>query len=311
MYTDPSGYAIQDFYLGWHNANFAGGGSEANNYGPDYTPYYSFGNLFGRSIAFHRGMEGMYFGWAKLFFSGVTNTRFWDFLFSGGKYNRDGRNVLHGKHAIHYLKQKYNFVYGSQEDPAGNMEIWGVLFNKGFSLKIPYYRLTGSYYNPHPLFSTPSVSNEGVDIYNWSNLGLNAVNLLSHTIKTRQLPEMLQLEALGAKYIQGVKSAGTWCTRMGVGTSIASGFVSVVAYMSIENPTWGNKAQLAVGLTSSVLSAIPYTTYVGVGIGLTDVAGGFNGWYNAWNSSEIMYNTVGWTVLPINSPTGMPIIIGW
>ena len=56
-----------------------------------------------------------------------------------------------------------------------------------------------------------------------------------------------------------------------------------------------------MGITSSVLSAIPYTTYVGVGIGLTDVAGGFNGWYNAWNSAEISYKTTGVAILPITS----------
>lgn len=73
-----------------------------------------------------------------------------------------------------------------------------------------------------------------------------------------------------------------------------------------------DKTQLTVGITSSILSTVPFTTYVGVGIGLIDVAGGFNGWYNAWNNAETLYETTGGTILPIPSPvTGMPIIIGW
>ena len=142
-----------------------------------------------------------------------------------------------------------------------------------------------------------------------TNLILNGLNLLAYTIDTRQLPEMAKIDALGPKYLKGVSSASKWCFRIGVGTSAVIGFISVANYFSITNPTWGDNAQLTVGITSSVLSAIPVTTYLGVSLGLIDVAGGFDGWYNDWNNAEIMYNKTGIAVLPISVTNGMPLII--
>lgn len=85
-----------------------------------------------------------------------------------------------------------------------------------------------------------SASNTGgVDIYDWSNLGLNTVNLFTYTAQTRHLTDMAKLDAMGPKFIKGVNSATKWTGRAGVGTSIASGALSIISYSLIENPTWG------------------------------------------------------------------------
>jgi len=148
------------------------------------------------------------------------------------------------------------------------------------------------------------------DIYTLSNLVLNAVNLFAFTAQTRQLPDLAKLDAMGSGFLRGVNKADVIATRVGVGTSIMSGAISIAIYSTINNPKWGDKAQLGVGITSSVLSAVPYTTYLGVGMGLADVAGFLNIWYDAWNNAETMYKTTGVTILPLLLPSGMPVIIG-
>lgn len=140
---------------------------------------------------------------------------------------------------------------------------------------------------------------------------MNSANLYAFTIQTRQLPDLYFLgETLGPKYLSRVKGADKLCTRLATGTSVVSGVVSIAVYLSIDNPSWGDKAQLTVGLASSVLSAIPPTTYLGVSIGMVDVFGGFDGWYDAWNSSEKIYNSYGVAILPITYPgTFTPVTI--
>jgi len=147
--------------------------------------------------------------------------------------------------------------------------------------------------------------------YNWGNFALNSANIFAYTIQTRQLPDLYSLgDVLGSKYLNKIAGVDKWCTRFAIGASVANGLLSVWTYSQLEDPTWGDKAKLTVGITSSVLSAIPITTYLGISIGATDMFGGFDEWYGAWSNAEKMYNNYGVAILPITYPwTFVPVTI--
>lgn len=99
----------------------------------------------------------MYFRWSKLYTSGVNETQFDDYYQSGGQFAMDGNYVLSGYKALNWISEfsGSDFISNVSYDPAGNGSIFGNL-NGGFSLKIPYYKLTGSYVNAHALFAPGS-----------------------------------------------------------------------------------------------------------------------------------------------------------
>ncbi len=138
--------------------------------------------------------------------------------------------------------------------------------------------------------------------YSWVDFGLNSVSLMSHTIITRQLSDMA-LPALGSRYLNGLKTASTTLKIVGTTTSVISGFISIYRNIKNPNPTWGDNAQLAVGVTSSVLSVIPQTTYLGILIGMIDTFGGFNSWYSDWNQAQQTWNYYGFAFIPIINPS--------
>ena len=68
---------------------------------------------------------------------------------------------------------------------------------------------------------------------------------------------------------------------------------------------WGNYGQLGIGYLSAGLTMGGTTAPVGIGIGLVDMVGGFNGFYNYLDNQQHMYNTSGGLMLP--GPTGLPV----
>jgi hypothetical protein len=154
-----------------------------------------------------------------------------------------------------------------------------------------------------------SGTNDGLDIYDISNLALNTVNGVAYIIDVRQLSDLLTLPSKGQGFINSIGTLSTALQRVGVGTSIVSGVLSVRKYNSIEIPTWGDKTELGVGITSAILSVIPHTTFLGIGIGLIDVAGGFDPLYDLMNVNENLYKNH--SILLLWSPTGVLSPVGF
>ncbi|MBN1924599.1 MAG: hypothetical protein JW798_02080 [Prolixibacteraceae bacterium] len=151
---------------------------------------------------------------------------------------------------------------------------------------------------------------ENVDIYDCSNLALNFVNGMVFTADVQLIDKSIDFLKTcqgTSKEISLVGRAGTNLYRIGVGTSVTSGILSLYKYSTIKNPTWGNKTELGIGLTSATLSAIPQTTYLGIGIGLIDVAGGFNGLYYFMDMNEILYKQHNMLLIPRSDGFFMPI----
>ncbi|MGD9992547.1 MAG: RHS repeat-associated core domain-containing protein [Salinivirgaceae bacterium] len=86
-YTDPTGYRMSFQELSYfENQRVQSGGG-------DYRGY-----MFGANIDWinpNGAMESAYFGWANLYYNGVTNTSFEDFVNSNGNYKLNGSGVEH------------------------------------------------------------------------------------------------------------------------------------------------------------------------------------------------------------------------
>jgi RHS repeat-associated protein len=182
---------------------------------------------------------------------------------------------------------KPHFNFGPDDPPLKGVQLKQ---SSGFSLS-----------NNSKTFRNSNTPNYKNNNYSWVDFGLNSVGLMSHTILTRQLSDMA-LPALGSRYLNGLKTASTTLKIVGTTTSVISGFISINRYIKNPNPTWGDNAQLAVGVTSSVLSGIPQTTYLGISIGMLDTFGGFNSWYSDWNQAQQTWNYGGFAFIPIINP---------
>ena len=74
----------------------------------------------------------------------------------------------------------------------------------------------------------------------------------------------------------------------------------------LSDKSWGNYGQLGVSLISTGLTLGGTTAPIGIGIGVVDAFGGFNGFYNFLDANQQMYNSSGMIMLPIN---GIPQVI--
>ncbi|GEM_PF-3062926 len=128
-------------------------------------------------------------------------------------------------------------------------------------------------------------------------------------IQRGQLPALKEIDALGPEFTKKVSNLSKGCSRVAQGTSVASGLISVIDYGMKEDPTWGDKAKLGVGLTSSTLTYIPTTSFIGTAIGITDALGGFNSWYGQWNEAGQIYKSTNILMLPIQTSPGSPFLM--
>ena len=64
--------------------------------------------------------------------------------------------------------------------------------------------------------------------------------------------------------------------------------------------------ELGLGLTSSTLILFGATAPIGIGIGIIDLSGGFDGFYNHLNQQEKFYQSTGGIMVPT---TGIPTFI--
>ena len=94
-------------------------------------------------------------------------------------------------------------------------------------------------------------------------------------------------------------------TRIGYGTT-GVGIIYGSINFAMSDQSWGDYGQLGVSLLSSVLTLGVYTAPIGIGVGLIDVAGGFNGFYNYLDTQQQFYNSMGGVMVPAN---GIPYYI--
>jgi hypothetical protein len=95
-------------------------------------------------------------------------------------------------------------------------------------------------------------------------------------------------------------------TGVGVGTSITGAVMGGINF-ALSDKSWGDYGQLSISLLSAGLTLGGPTTPIGIGIGVMDLAGGFNGFYNYLDANQQFYNNTGLIMVPNNM--GLPVYI--
>src|SRR5699024_471064 len=92
---------------------------------------------------------------------------------------------------------------------------------------------------------------------------------------------------------------------VGYGLTIIDVYLSANKFGK-SNKNWGNYGELGLGLTSSTLTLFGATAPIGIGIGIIDLSGGFDSFYNHLNQQEKFYQSTGGVMVPT---TGIPTFI--
>lgn len=99
---------------------------------------------------------------------------------------------------------------------------------------------------------------------------------------------------------KSIGKATKYIQPAGVGTSIVGAGIGFYKFYGTKNKTWGVYGQLGVSLLSSGLTLSGVTAPIGIGIGVVDVFGGFNGFYNYLDNQQQFHNSTGGFLIPIN-----------
>jgi hypothetical protein len=100
-------------------------------------------------------------------------------------------------------------------------------------------------------------------------------------------------------------------TKLGIrityGT-IGVGIITSGINFAMSDKSWGDYGQLGISLLSTGLTLSGPTAPIGIGIGLFDLTGGFNGFYNYLDSQQQLYNNSGGVIVTFNGiPTFIPL----
>lgn len=94
-------------------------------------------------------------------------------------------------------------------------------------------------------------------------------------------------------------------------TGAGSSFVGIgLSYINfnLSDQSWGDYGRLAVSSTSAGLTIFGSTAPIGIGIGLLDIGGGFDWFYNYLDGQEKIYESSGGHVINPGIP-GLPPLI--
>jgi len=94
---------------------------------------------------------------------------------------------------------------------------------------------------------------------------------------------------------------------LGHGMTATNVIMSHIVYDK-SNKQWGDKAKLGVSYTATTLTLFGKTAPIGIGIGIVDFSGGFDGFYNHLNQQEKLYQSTGGIMVPTS---GVPIFINF
>src|SRR5699024_11034110 len=84
---------------------------------------------------------------------------------------------------------------------------------------------------------------------------------------------------------------------VGIGTSIVGAGIGVLNFKE-SNKNWGDYGQLGIAFSSSTLTLFGATAPIGIGVGIIDLSGGFDGFYNHLNQQEKFYQSTGGVMVP-------------
>jgi hypothetical protein len=212
-------------------------------------------------------------------------------------------NTEDGSYTIRW-ETKYMYVSGTKQeirDNEGNLiEIrlpdfyWGIVRE---SITIP-----GTY----PLNNPQSgEGGNAIDIASNSIGGVSLLTRVREIIEWEYLSQARINRSISGDFSRPINHSLRAIRGVGTGLTVAGGFIGVVNF-GISDKSWGDYGQLGISFLSTGLTLSAPTAPIGIGLGVIDVAGGFNSFYNYLDNQQQFYNNTGGVIVPFN---GVPTFI--
>jgi hypothetical protein len=146
-----------------------------------------------------------------------------------------------------------------------------------------------------------------IDIASGSATGFGLATSLRYKLEWEYLRQARINRAISGDFSKPIKHSLRTIRGFGTGFTVAGGFIGVVNF-GLSDRSWGDYGQLGVSLLSTGLAFGSVTAPIGIGIGLIDTFGGFNGFYNYLDNQQNFYNNTGGIMVPINGiPSFIPL----
>jgi hypothetical protein len=151
-----------------------------------------------------------------------------------------------------------------------------------------------------------STTNTLPSLFNWTNTGANAAAYGAYKVGgTFRLMKSGSVSlgwyksgwSTGNQYVKTTYSLSKLGNGVGIGTSFVGAFIGVINFR-LSDKSWGDYGQLGMSFLSSGLTCFPATTPVGIVLGVIDITGGFNGFYNYLDENQHLYNSTGLIMIP-------------
>ena len=246
-----------------------------------------------------RGYTGGYGNFSDQYYD-----KYYEYLFTGGGGGFSGSGG--GSTSMTFTWHTWN---DHNEVVNGEVFVTSEKINQSVTIQVLFdagnYQNNGM--NPNnggsPLSTWPSWVNNGA---NAAAYGATVKGGSAGMLKTSATLRYYPSAWTGNQYIKtyNLTKVGT---GVGYGTSFVGAGLGAVNF-ALSDKSWGDYGALGISLTSAALTCFPYTTPIGIGIGVVDITGGFNGFYNYLDNHQEFYNNTGGVILPINNiPTFIPI----
>jgi hypothetical protein len=146
-----------------------------------------------------------------------------------------------------------------------------------------------------------------MDIASGSATGFGLATSLRYKLEWEYLRQARINRAISGDFSKPIKHSLRSIRWAGSGFTLAGGIIGGVNF-AMSDKSWGDYGQLGISMLSTGLTLGSATAPIGIGIGVIDAFGGFNGFYNYLDNQQNFYNNTGGIMVPINGiPSFLPL----
>jgi len=150
----------------------------------------------------------------------------------------------------------------------------------------------------------------GNSLLEFAGYGLTGMGILNNFrgfLEWEYLKQARINRAISGDFSKPIKHSIRSIRWAGSGFTLAGGIVGGVKF-AMSDKSWGDYGQLGISMLSTGLTFGSVTAPFGIGIGVVDAFGGFNGFYNYLDNQQNFYNNTGGIMVPINGiPSFIPL----
>jgi RHS repeat-associated protein len=146
-----------------------------------------------------------------------------------------------------------------------------------------------------------------MEIASGSAIGFGLATSLRYKLEWEYLRQARINRAISGDFSKPIKHSLRSIRWAGSGFTLAGGIIGGVNF-AMSDKSWGDYGQLGISMLSTGLTLGSATAPIGIGIGVIDAFGGFNGFYNYLDNQQSFYNNTGGIMVPVNGiPSFIPL----